>query len=304
MWFGQPRRDALPVQLYGKLPLAKDFLRQCGARDAGARVRAWLDGAYGGAEPRELAWPADFLLTPRDGDSAQGSVWPSADAGGLRRFPFALWVVRRRRAVDEDFDEQQRTWSSPWGELRAVRAEADRCADGRSLLARMSARAVDPGRRVPVEAAPVRQETWTESLWPGRGLDGLVEALRRLAALRAELRGGPLRLPLVGDLPFEPQVVAWLASLRSIGLAPPRGLPSLVLPQGDPGADRAAFLVVCDGPLGPHLGPWLAPPTDGGLGVADLAEPRPARAGSAEPAPESLPSLAASLRGTLLQFGE
>ncbi|MGH9369724.1 MAG: type VI secretion system-associated protein TagF [Thermoanaerobaculia bacterium] len=98
-----------PLHAYGKLPIYKDFI-SVGLTEPGAReFRAWLDRGF------SHRWAADeayreteiprhmFLLRlPESGASVAGCLWGSRDQGGLRRFPFTIFVTlaEGHRAAD------------------------------------------------------------------------------------------------------------------------------------------------------------------------------------------------------------
>jgi hypothetical protein len=83
------------LQLYGKLPLAKDYLRIGCGDGAGRDLREWLDRTFGtGRDQLVLHEPLRFI-GQGEKEPLQGILWPSSDAGGLRLFPFTLFVERR-----------------------------------------------------------------------------------------------------------------------------------------------------------------------------------------------------------------
>ncbi len=97
--FRGPRTVELPVSAYGKLPIYKDFLRHGLAGAEAQALKKWLDRgiskywaaneAYRDSEIR----PHAFLLGfPATGRQVLGYLWGSHDQGGLRRFPFVLFV--------------------------------------------------------------------------------------------------------------------------------------------------------------------------------------------------------------------
>src|SRR5262245_31500865 len=100
------RSETAGVELYGKLPLAKDYLRVGCGEGSGLALREWLDRAFSGAadsvHPPQLAYPMRFVTGDALGAPLSGCAWPSSDAGGLRKFPFALFVERKRKPLVED----------------------------------------------------------------------------------------------------------------------------------------------------------------------------------------------------------
>ncbi len=146
-------RESLPLHLYGKLPIAKDYLR-VGCGDGAAReLREWLDQGFstappGGAAPT-LAFPMRFLAGDAwsgrasgagvltkwlgriggDASALVGCMWPSSDAGGLRPFPLALLLERDRRVVARELElgleETATWWTALENEQRWVAAHAE-----------------------------------------------------------------------------------------------------------------------------------------------------------------------------------
>ncbi len=97
--FTGPKTVELPVSAYGKLPVYKDFLRHGLAGAEAQAFKKWLDRgiskywaaneAYSGHE----ILPHAFLFAfPATGRQLLGYLWGSHDHGGLRRFPFVLFV--------------------------------------------------------------------------------------------------------------------------------------------------------------------------------------------------------------------
>ena len=62
------RREIAAVELYGKLPIAKDYLRVGGGEESGLALRDWLDRGFSPTSDAEhrplLAWPGRFVLAP------------------------------------------------------------------------------------------------------------------------------------------------------------------------------------------------------------------------------------------------
>jgi hypothetical protein len=89
----------LGVNAYGKLPIYKDFI-SCGMTDPPAReFRVWIDKGFSHRWSNDEACvgaeipPSSFLVRlPDSRGYAAGSLWGSSDEGGLRKFPFALFL--------------------------------------------------------------------------------------------------------------------------------------------------------------------------------------------------------------------
>jgi type VI secretion system ImpM family protein len=96
---GGPKDVELPVSCYGKLPIYKDFLRENLAGKDAQAFKKWLDRGishYWGEREGyrgETIYPHGFLVRSSDTSSYTiGYLWGSHDEGGLRSFPFCLFV--------------------------------------------------------------------------------------------------------------------------------------------------------------------------------------------------------------------
>ncbi|MCA8977758.1 MAG: DUF2094 domain-containing protein [Planctomycetes bacterium] len=332
--FGFRRRENPTIQLYGKLPLAKDYLRLGFGEGAGLLLREWLDATFSGGAGRDsVAEPAGaFRFVAGDAWDAclQGTLVPSSDAGGLRAFPFMIGVERRRRAVVEDLAQGWVQADGVWQELRRLRESCAMRPDGRSMLASMRGSVLDVAAVTGASGAPIEVESWLQALWPDRGLVGLEADLERLLAAGEEV---PWRLPLARGGSYRQQVLAWLVVLGRLGLFESGSCPTLFFPEADTpvyalgeyaleenapaeaaGATEPTdlsvgeggpgpFLAVFHSPLRPALGRWLqVPGTEGPLGNGDLVGGRPPGGQLAVAASTGLPPLAASLRSTVATF--
>jgi hypothetical protein len=294
------------LQLYGKLPLAKDYLRVGCGDGAGRDLREWLDRTFGtGREELVLHEPLRFLGQGAK-DPLQGILWPSSDVGGLRKFPFTLFVERRRKAVLADL---ARGLTEAEGVWRLLAEERERCLafeDGRELLDDHRGRELEIGADLVVADEHADLDAWVEALW-GRdaGLDGLRAACTRIAALVRERYAGPYRLPLVRELPLRDQVLAWVHVLRTLGGLADDELPTLFFPPRSLAAPGGVgSLVVSPVPLGDERVGWLtAAPGDPACGAGDLAAECAEPAGDASvegarPLRDSLREVLASLPAT------
>jgi type VI secretion system ImpM family protein len=251
-------KEQAPVQLYGKLPLAKDYLRVGAGQGAGQTFRDWLDRAFSQApnakDALTLAWPAAFVLGDSWGAPLVGAAWPSSDAGGLRPFPFVAFVERKKKAVQEDLDAGAPVSAAVWQRLHEVYASREEHSDAQSFLGAMRTQQVDFAALEAPPAESVNFDTWLEALWPGKGKEGLLETLCGLEALRKQAHRGPLRLPLALDLPTRPQSLAWVKLLIEMNLVPRDLLPTLFFPLPDrlapPPAEAAPAPEAASDPFG------------------------------------------------------
>lgn len=312
--FGFLRHECPPLQLYGKLPLAKDYLRLGMGEGAALALREWLDATFSGGaargNPPELAWPTRFMIGDAWRGCLQGILTPSADAGGLRAFPFLMCVERKRKAVLADLQADLAGAASIWAQLCEHRQRSVAHADGKALLAATRGAQIDLQKAAPVPMAGVAAEAWLQGLWPGAGREGFEADLERLHAVAATGADTPVRLPLLPGCSQRQQVLTWLEVLERLGLLAPAVCPTLFFPESHapqavlPGAVEAApstpFMTVFRSPATTAHGAWLqAARADESLGEADLAGGRPLPQANAAPTSEGLPPLAASLRSAV-----
>lgn len=303
--FGFRRRECPSIQLYGKLPLAKDYLRLGFGEGAGIALRDWLDATFSGGREAApvLNWPARFLLGDAWGGCMQGLMWPSSDAGGLRPFPFLLAVERQRRNVVEDLARALAGTGAVWRELATRQQQCSTCPDGKSLLAALRGVDVRVDELPALPAAAVDLEAWLLALWPESGRAGLEADLERLAAVAV---GEPVRLPLAAGGSQRQQVLAWLEILARLGMVDPRACPTTFFPAvdsvGAPGDPAPAFVTIFRSAARRGDGSWLGAVADDPLGAGDLMAGRPAVGLSGAAAAEGAPPLATSLRATVTNY--
>lgn len=301
MLFDRFRREAPTLQLYGKLPLAKDYLRVGASRGAARHFREWLDATFstrstGDAAP-DLAWPARFALGAVSSDPLVGSLWPSSDEGGERRFPFAMFVERRRRPFVEALGGDFAGLTVVWQQLERRFERRGDHRDGAAFLEAMRGQVIDLGAPDADQPAPrIGWDQWTRALWPEDGEQALTTLLSGLRPLGTAPQA-TIRLPLVGDLPILPQVRCWWTALATLRVFGPDRPPTLLFPQtaADDGAFR--FCAFAAGPLTPAHGVWLRGVGDTPLGPGDHCSGPPPAARPGRDAPERGHGLAETMRG-------
>ncbi|MBL8896669.1 MAG: DUF2094 domain-containing protein [Planctomycetes bacterium] len=303
--FERFQREAPYLQAYGKLPLAKDYLRVGASQGHGRALREWLDHAYSGSVAAKggapsLPWPARFVIGCGADEPLMGSIWASSDRGGERPFPFTLFVERRRKALATELAEDETALAAIWSELERAYEEHRGIADGERYLAWMRERSLAPKELSSARLERLSWETWVRALWPEEGQDGLQEILVSLMRLGRVAYRRPLRLPLVQDLAAFPQVHAWSSALAAAQLLGKGELPTLFFPQAPQSGSEPSFCTFFLAPLGPNDAAWIAPKSaHGDLGEGDYTPSLPRRAGVEAPTPENAPLLAESLRGAI-----
>lgn len=302
--FERFRKETPALQLYGKLPLAKDYLRVGASKGTARTFRDWLDGAFstravrGGAP--SFPWPARFVIGVVEDEPLMGCAWPSSDQGGERPFPFALFLERRRKALLAGFHDSMEVLVEAWTRLDGCYAARANFADGESFLAGMRGLEIEISGSDPAGSQRIEWESWTSALWPGEGHDGLLQTLSSLSHLGREGHRGPLRLPLVGDLPVVPQVNAWWTALVALQLFTTDSVPTVFFPQGEVATEEPAFAVFFRRALRMDDAIWInSARGQSNQGQGDYCIGGPHLAGECEPVSESVPGLSESMRGAL-----
>lgn len=281
----------LPLSLYGKLPVYKDFLRVNVTGPEATALRAWLDRGF------SRFWEADdasrdvdllphgFLLhLPGAEGVVLGRLRGSHDAGGLRRFPLAVFVTQPAgkgaartlallhflgQSLSALLAADQALASATGVEALYDRArELTLCgavSDSEDVLAGLGEELRD------------RSEADLASALYGPAADRLWPALRRLLARGAGSGRLAVRLPTTGELPLVTQALLWASVLvgQEARKAPPV---SVMLPLTDP----AAGLVLLQRELRPDDALAFNPDGRSFEFVEDLRHQVPG-AGAAEP---------------------
>ena len=301
MFSFRKKDSSAPLQVYGKLPLAKDYLRVGCGQGTALGLRNWLDQAFSGSAEKaaqpNLPWPMRFIL----GGPAPivGCAWPSSDAGGLRRFPFAMLVERKKRELQDDLRADWAQCEATWRALEDCYQEHRERADGKEFLAALRGVQIATPESDLEPPDRVQLEAWTRGLFGDEGERGL---MRFLDALRHTQVGArePFRLPIVTDVPPTVQAQAWWSILRELNRAGTSETPSLFFPQPLLVGEECAYLTVFGGPLRVTDAEWLTPLSAAPLADSDLCPRTPCALGEVLPSHENLPPLADSLRGVLV----
>lgn len=95
-----PPTESCPLFAFGKLPVYKDFISANLTDDASREFRDWLSNGFSrvwsardDCRSAEIPLHAFLLGLPESRKVAVGALWGSADQGGLRKFPFALFTI-------------------------------------------------------------------------------------------------------------------------------------------------------------------------------------------------------------------
>ena len=295
------RREIAAVELYGKLPIAKDYLRVGGGEESGLALRDWLDRGFSPTSDAEhrplLAWPGRFVLGALGGDPVMGCCWPSSDSGGLRPFPFSAFISRRRKPLLSAWEHGGADLRPLWEQLVGVFTAHRSYGDGGSFLASMRGQSIPVPKPSGTSPQRVDFDLWVSAAFPEGGQDQLVDILTALRALPRQ--EDPIRLPLVAGLPAIPQVHAWWVALTELGLCPQGQVPNVFFPLQGGETMAPQFATFLTGPLRSDHQPWLAPP-ESKLGPGDHAPHAIRAVEDFAPVSEATPPLAESMRGPLI----
>ncbi len=231
-WWGTPTRGAeqdaplhtAPISLFGKLPIAADFLRRRCFGGAGAAFREWLSRVEASSSGVRVGWR--LLYLPEGyAETVVAQVVPSIDATGTRRFPLALYAAVPRVALGTEASEIVGRALDAWREIgeacRAVRsasiAELDDALDEHCVH-------VAASNYILHEVVGLRAVA--RSATECGGESEFAHRLWRLRTILADLANrrfrGPqipcLALPLARGISFESQALAWLKVLQPHGV--------------------------------------------------------------------------------------
>jgi hypothetical protein len=299
-------RESPQLELYGKLPIAKDYLRIGCGDGAGRELREWLDRTFGtvrsSSEQIVLDEPLRFLGQSTD-EPLLGCLWPSSDAGGLRVFPFTLFVRRRRKTLGADIEDGLVVAEGVWRWLAETRERCLAYADGERMLVANRGRELALGSIGKVEGAHADFDPWIAALWPSEGRNGLLSVFERLLELGRDGYRGPYRLPLARELPLRDQVLGWCSALEGLRALSKGEVPTLFFPPRSLVPTSApASLVVSRGPLVDNQVSWLTAWSRMELGPADFSGHLDRAVGGTTPS-EGRSSLRESIRSALAAFG-
>lgn len=272
-WWGTGARSAERIgpihesaaSLFGKLPVAADFLRRRCAAGAGASFREWLGQAASAGDGIAVAWRTLHLAEGYP-EAIVAHVEPSADATGHRRFPVAVYAAIPRDALGKDAPERFAravpAWNTLAGTARAVRsasiAELDATLDLQTV--RIDADAPNPDGPVPLRAIAAIE---------GRLRPGFAARMWRLRAVLNDLAArrfrGPdipcLPLPLPPEGSTEAYGFTWLKILAALGVGGEGDAPlSVAMPPADAAAEsgQAELRLLPRPPLAKDAAEWLS----------------------------------------------
>ena len=254
---GGGRIDSFAMAAYGKLPIYKDYIIWECQQGGAAEFKLWLDEAFGmpweafdGKNARLNAPYRVLLLLPGGRHAVVASMWPSADEGDLRKFPFSLFTVFSRgdiigRGLREAVEAVTPVWRAMEAQYRKIKQ--CQCIDDLYGYLQRSTPTVDVPEPSPDEELSV--EDWLGWMYPGsvgnlrRWLDGelrtVIEAYRSFPEQGESLAA---RLPLARRLSTAPQVEIWDQLFRQ-NLKKMPVFPSVII-DCDPAEETGAVILV------------------------------------------------------------
>jgi type VI secretion system ImpM family protein len=250
------RTARFPLQAYGKLPIYKDFI-SIGLTDPGAReFRQWLDRgfSYRWAENEQYRDteipPHGFLLRlPESRSCVAGVLWGSSDEGGLRRFPFTVFVsfpaaqpaadplaaLHYLAAIERRCDEVRDGYAAG-----AVLSDFYKAYRGAEFECALKTRE-QAGKELKSAIADFPVSEFAESLFGARAATRWPAFLAALGEAAGQANGpGAIRLPISGLLPRSREIALWLRWLERLDAKPRRPVTG-VLYTGGRGPGRAVL---------------------------------------------------------------
>ncbi|MEN8148218.1 MAG: TagF domain-containing protein [Planctomycetota bacterium] len=217
MVLGFLKKGPNSVGCYGKLPLHGDYISHASDGPEARFLSAWLDNGYRMTPGRDNpdAGEVGFVIGGRK-RSLVGVFWPSGDASGTRRFPFALFVSVPSKPLVQ------------YGDLVTLGVTPAVVSMAKAFPAIREAAAVDrimhlvSGVQIPPLAAAdaVTMEFSAragESLSAAAALPVLFEAERFTDALGGAKKGGApnfaVRIPLLTEFAPAAEAAAWMQIL-------------------------------------------------------------------------------------------
>lgn len=223
---------------YGKLPLHGDYVSHANDGPEARRLSTWMDEGYRLTRGHDNPDAAEVCFLLVDGRRAIfGVFWPSGDASGTRRFPFALFVPTPSKTIGpfgatipEAIVPAILNLTKAYPDLREA-GSPDR------ITSLMSAIHVPPFP----DPASVRSQFGrdaAQSLSADAAKPVLFEVMRFTDALGSTKKGAPnfaVRIPLTTEFAPSAEASAWLdilgrrlgdpnlGSSSSLFVRPPRG---------------------------------------------------------------------------------
>jgi len=236
MFFGS-KSKRLPLSAYGKLALSREFL-SVGCKEGTARgfsdflhemARHASDIPPGHDEPVRVYIPVD-----RGRSLVVASLWHSADEGGLRRFPFSLFVVCPAKRAPQRHPGFC-TAFAPLHEVHTKAYQRIQTLDGvrafeqylHGELAEIDGPAAEDeaAQQYAANASTYKTTAWAAAMY-GQDARNFLVVLWRFSRLLEASRGSlanlgrdhvGLRVPLVGSHALETQADAWLGLASQAG---------------------------------------------------------------------------------------
>ncbi len=210
---------------YGKLPIYKDYIIWECYHGGAAEFKQWMDETFGlqweefDGKNARLAGPCRaMLLMPGGRNVVAVSMWPSADEGNMRKFPFALFACfNRGEIVGLGLRGALEALDPVWRALEAEYDQVRHCANIEDLYSyfQRSAPQAEPPAEDPAEKE-LPLADWFEAIYPGQAgtlrkwLDSELQmALDAYRGFPEQGESLAARLPIARDLSFSRQAEFW-----------------------------------------------------------------------------------------------
>ena len=250
--------ESFVMAAYGKLPIYKDYIIWECYQGGAAEFKQWLDDAFGltwedlGDKSARLRGPCRALiLLPGKRHAVAAAMWPSADEGNMRKFPFALFACFGRSGiVNRGLRGALEALDPVWQALEAEYDQVRQCGHIEDLYTylQQSNPQVEPAGEPPGEDELSLAE-WFEDIYPDRApafrkwidseLQMAIDAYRSFEEQGESLA---VRLPLARSLGTARQVEFWEQVFKQ-NLKRCPAMPSLVIERTDGEGPDALSLV-------------------------------------------------------------
>jgi len=218
MVLGFKKKGPEGVGCYGKLPLHGDYLSHQSDSSEAKRLIAWLNEGYrltSGKDSDEAA-ETRFVFPGRGKLVLFGAFWPSADASGTRRFPFALFGAAPAKRISPHGARIPMAITPAWSSMEDAfpgLREAPTADEIGSRLSRIPLPEFDASRDL---RGAFSDSACKAEVSPG-AMDVLFDLLRLTRAIapgrKSDMPAFAIRLPLTMACDPEVETAAWLEVL-------------------------------------------------------------------------------------------
>lgn len=219
------------LSVYGKLPIYKDYILWECHRPGAEEFKLWLDQAFGlpwdefgGKNARPRSKFRAIIQIPGSKQVIAATLWPSADEGNLRKFPFVLFgVFNRGDVTGSGVGAAIGVFNPVWRSMEALYPAMKEQSDVQELYSYLQV--TDPEVRndeAPAEEANLNVQEWFAAMAPlgDRGYGARIQSILRetIEGYNSFDEGGAAlaaRLPLAGSGPsLAAQAETWTQAFQ------------------------------------------------------------------------------------------